>query len=282
MWRFTGQTAPVCCSHGGAGCYTTRGMEDYKDESSGRRKQVHKSIDSLHGKLKKTRNPFEQSSIEDELSKLELERMELDTLFQEEEEEPTAEVMQDEFPYLHPLWTRYEHIARQCRHVERDVRGAFLYMHFFEDEFLGMFTVRKLRLDVQFSVERDQFYDLFYQVQRSLENYRTEADRIADGTYTKEYEAEILKRKVEMRHAILVELDWYFRKVKRFARVLLEDIEGEGLLCQNPDEKLNYTQLDRETTLRGKTVEEGLTVLLALVVEGIEYVDVPDFQQRAL
>jgi hypothetical protein len=263
-------------------CYTTRGMEDYKDDSGGRRKQVHRSIDSLHGKLKQTRNPFEQSSIEDEISKLELERMELDTLFLEEEEEAPQEVQQDQFPYLNSLWTRYEHILKQCRHVERDVRGSFLYMQFFEDEFLGMFTVRKLRLDVQYSVERDQFYDLFHQVQRSLENYRTEADRIADGTYTKEYEAEILKRKVEMRHALLVELDWYFRKVKRFARFLLEDMGGEGVLCQNPDEKLNYTQLDRETTLRGKTVTEGLAELLALAVEGIEYVDVPDFQQRAL
>jgi hypothetical protein len=119
-------------------------------------------------------------------------------------------------------------------------------------------------------------------VQRSLLNYRTEADRIAKGTYTKEYETEILKRKVEMRHAVLVELEWYFRKVKRFAVVLLEDMSGEGLLCQNPEEKLNYTKLDRETTLRNKTVAEGLTELLALTVEAIEYVDIPDFQQRPL
>jgi hypothetical protein len=257
-------------------------MEDYQDDSGKRRKQVRRSIESLHGELKNARNPFQQSSIEDELTKLEQERMELDTLFVEDEEEPEVEASQDQFPYLNSLWTRYDHIMRQCQHVERDVRSSFLYMHFFEDEFLGMFTIRKLRLDVQYSVERDQFYDLFYQVQRSLENYRTEADRIAEGTYTKEYESEILKRKVEMRHAILVELDWYFRKVKRFAKVLLEDIEGEGLLCQNPDEKLNYTQLDRETALRGKTVAKGLNELLSLSAEAIEYVDVPDFQQRAL
>ena len=258
-------------------------MEDYRDNSGGRRKQVRRSIDSLQGKLKKTRNPFQQSSIEDELGKLELERMELDSLFLEEEEEETRdEVLQDQFPYLKPLWKRYEHVAKQSLHVERDVRASFLYMHFFEDEFLGMFTVRKLRLDVQYSVERDQFYDLFHQVQRSLLNYRTESDRIAEGTYTKEYEAEILKRKVEMRHAVLVELDWYCRKVKRFAKTLLEDIDGDGLLCQNPEEKLNYTKLDRETTLRGHTVAQGLAELLAVASEAIEYVDVPDFQQRPL
>jgi hypothetical protein len=157
-----------------------------------------------------------------------------------------------------------------------------LYMQYFEDEFLGMFTIRKMRLDVQYSVERDQFYDLFHQVQRGLGDYRTEADRIANGTYAKQYESEILKRKVEMRHAVLVDVDWYFRKVKRFAKVLIEDVDGEGLLCQNPEEKLDYSSLDRETVLRGKTVLEGLEQILSLAVEAVNYVDVPDFQQRAL
>ena len=257
-------------------------MEDYREDSGGRRKQVRRSIESIEGNLKKTRNPFQKSTIEDELRKLELERMEIDSLFLENEEQVEEEVAANQFPYLNALWKRYEHLVKQCRHVERDVRASFLYMQFFEDEFLGMFTVRKLRLDVQYSVERDQFYDLFHQVQRSLLNYRTEADRIAQGTYTKEYEAEILKRKVEMRLAVLVELDWYFRKVKRFATVLLEDIDGDGLLCQNPEEKLDYTRLDRETTLRNRTVAAGLAELLALAVEAIVYVDVPDFQQRAL
>lgn len=257
-------------------------MEDYREDLGGRRKQVRRSIESLQGKLKKTRNPFQQSSIEEELGKLEHESMQLDSLFLDDEGEADEEAPRDDFPYLNSLWKRYDHIVKACKHVERDIRASFLYAQFFEDEFLGMFTVRKLRLDVQYSVERDQFYDLFYQVQRSLLNYRTEADRVAEGTYTKDYENEILKRKVEMRHAVLVELDWYFRKVKRFARVLLEDIDGEGLLCQNPDEKLNYTQLDRETALRGKKVSEGLTELLNLANEAIAYVDVPDFQQREL
>lgn len=257
-------------------------MEDYQEDSGGRRKQLRRSIESLQGDLKKTRNPFEQSSIKDELSKLELEDLQFGDFFLEDEQEAEDEAFQDQFHYLNSLWKRYEDIVKQCNHVERDVCAAFLYMHFFEDEFLGMLTVRKLRLDVQYSVERDQFYDLFHQVQRSLLNYRTEADRIAKGTYTKEYETEILKRKVEMRHAVLVELEWYFRKVKRFATVLLEDMSGDGLLCQNPEEKLNYTKLDRETTLRNKTVAEGLTELLALTVEAIEYVDIPDFQQRPL
>ncbi len=263
-------------------CYTTIGMEDYRENSTSRRRRIHQSIESLQGKLKKTSNPFQQSSLAEELGKLEHERMEIDSLFLEDEAEIEEEAPQDHFPYLNNLWKRYEEIIKKSKSLERDVRAAILYMHYFEDEFLGMFTSRKMRLDVQYSVERDQFYDLFHQVLRGLGDYRNEADRIADGTYAKQYESEIFKRKVEMRHAVLADVDWYFRKVKRFAKVLLEDIEGEGLLCQNPEEELNYTKLDRETVMRGKTVAEGLEQLLALALEAIEYVDVPDFQQRPL
>lgn len=257
-------------------------MEDYREDSGSRRRQLHQSIESLQGKLKKTRNPFQQSSIADELGKLEQERMEIDSLFLEEDAEAEEEAPHEQFPFLNTLWSRYEHLIKKSKHLERDIRAAILYMHYFEDEFLGMFTSRKMRLDVQYSVERDQFYDLYHQVLRGLGDYRMEADRIADGTYAKQYEGEIFKRKVEMRHAVLADVDWYFRKVKRFAKVLLEDIDGEGLLCQNPEEKLDYSKLDRETVMRGKTVAEGLEQLLAIATEAVVYVDVPDFQQRAL
>lgn len=257
-------------------------MEDYRGDLGGRRKKLRSSISDLQGKRKKTQNPFQLQSIDEALGKLEQESLELDSMFLDDLGAADEEAPQEQFPYLNALWKQYDQLVKESRNVERDVRAAFLYMRYFEDEFLGIFSLRKLRLDVQYSVERDQFYDLFYRVQRSLENYRVEADRVADGTFAKGYETEILKRKVEMRHAMLVEVDWYFRKVKRFARTLLEDIDGERLLCQNPAEKLNYSTLDRETALRGKTVTEGLEELLRFSNETIAYVDVPDFQQREL
>jgi len=257
-------------------------MEDYRGDLGGQRKQLRSSISDLRGRLKKAHNPFEQGHIEEELGKLEQESLELDSLFLEDAGEVEEQAPQEHFPYLNSLWKHYEDLVKESKNVERDVRAAFLYMRYFEDEFLGLFSVRKLRLDVQYSVERDQFYDLFHRVRRSLFNYRTEADRVADGTYAKGYETEILKRKVEMRHALLAEIDWYFRKVKRFAKILLDDIEGDGVLCQNPNEMLAYTKLDRESALRGKTVDEGLQALFKLATEAIQYVDVPDFQQKEL
>lgn len=258
-------------------------MQDYHDGPGARRSQIRRNIESLQGKLKSTRNPFQQSSIADELSKLEQERMELDNLFEDEPvEDPDEDAPRDQFPHLNRIWTRYDAVLRECQHLERDIRASILYVQYFEDEFLGMFTNRKLRLDVKYSVERDSFYDVYDQVSRSLAHYRQEADRIRDGRYTKQYEIDILKRKVEMRHAVLIEVDWFFRKLRRFSMELLNDIASEQLLCQNPDEELNYTSIDKETVLRGRLVRDGLHELFDLSTEAVGYVDLPEFQQRPL
>jgi hypothetical protein len=258
-------------------------MEDYREDGGSRRRQIRQNIESLQGKLKSTSNPFQQSSIADELSKLEQEQMQLDNLFDDEPVEDAEEdAPREQFPHLNRIWARYEELLRECVHLERDIRASLLYTQYFEDEFLGMFTNRKLRLDVKFSVERDSFYDQFDQVARSLKHYRQEADRIREGSYTKQYEIDILKRKVEMRHAVLIEVDWFFRKLRRFSLELLNDIAGDQLKCQNPDEELNYTAIDKETVLRGQLVRDALHELFDLASETVSYVDIPEFQQRPL
>lgn len=258
-------------------------MEDYRDDSSSRRRQVNRNIESLRDRLKKTRNPFQQSSLSGELGRLEHERMQLDSLFDDPQEEGQDTNAPDaQYPHLNRVYSESAELLAENEHLERDIRAAILYVHCFEHEFLGIFTSRKMRLDVKYSVERDSFYDLLHQVARTLKNYRTEADRIASGSYAKQYEADILKRKVEMRHAVLIETEWFFRKLRRFAKELLADIDGEGLLCQNPEATLEYSKLDEERLLRNRTVGDAIRTLFEFTDEAVEYLDIPEFQQRPL
>src|SRR6056297_83777 len=258
-------------------------MEDYREDSGLRRREVRRSIETLQGRLKKTQNPFQQSSIAGELGKLEAERMQLDSLFDETpEQEAAEEAPEEQFPMLNRVYQENPDLLKKSQHLERDIRASILYVHYFEREFLGMFTSRKMRLDVKYSVERDSFYDLIHQVSRSLKNYRTEADRIAEGSYTKQYEADILKRKVEMRHSVLVEVDWFFRKLRRFAKELIIDSEEDRLLCQNPEEELTYSKIDHERLLRGLSVEEAIRKLFEYASEAVDYLEIPEFQQRTL
>lgn len=257
-------------------------MEDYRETPSNRRTQIRRNMESLQRKLKSTSNPFQKSSIAGELGRLEKERMQLDSLFDEPEEEAEQEAPEEQFPILNQIYRDSPELLRKSQHLERDVRAAILYLHRFEAEFLGMFTSRKLRLDVKYSVERDTFYDLYHQVERSLTNYRTEADRIAEGSYAKQYEADVLKRKVEMRHATLVEVEWFLRRLRRFSKQLVTDIAGDGILCQNPHEELEYDKLDKEKLLRNATVAEGLQMLWDFSSEAVAYLDIPEFQQKPL
>jgi len=193
-------------------------MEDYRETHSTRRTHIRQNMEKLQRQLKFTSNPFQKSSIAGELGRLEKERMQLDSLFDEPEEEAEQEAPEEQFPVLNQIYRDSPELLRKSQHLERDVRASILYLHRFEAEFLGMFTSRKLRLDVKYSVERDTFYDIYHQVERSVTNYRTEADRIAEGSYAKQYEADVLKRKVEMRHATLVEVEWLFRRLRRFSK----------------------------------------------------------------
>jgi hypothetical protein len=142
-----------------------------------------------------------------------------------------------------------------------------------------MLTERKLKLDVKFSLERDTFYNLFSNLARRRDDYLVEAERIRTGEYSKSYEEDILKRLVEMRHNLFIECDRFFRRLGRFAHDLVEDMSGDGILCQNADDELEYTSIDRENVLRGRTVKQGVTMLAELCDEIVDYLDIPDFQR---
>lgn len=254
-------------------------MKDYIEEGDS---SVERRIKRLQGKLKSSQNAFRRKSIVDELSKLEQERLSSGNLFaggSAEAATGSAEAAKEQFPHLVSLADRYPDLLRNVAGEDRDVQAVFLYTQYFDDEFLGMLTERKLKLDVKFSIERDTFYNLFSNLARRRDDYLVESERIRGGEYSKSYEEDILKRLVEMRHNLFIECDRFFRRLATFAHDLMDDIGGDGILCQNADEQLEYTSIDREKVLRGRTVGQGVTVLAGLSDEVIDYLDIPDFQR---
>jgi len=254
-------------------------MKDYFEDS---KSSMEDRIRRLQGKLKSSRNAFSRKSIIDELSKLEQERIKSGNLFADGEAasgETSGEEEIEDFPHLASLPDRYPDLLRRVSTHERDVQAVFLYTQYFDDEFLGMLTERKLRLDVKFSLERDTFYNLFSNLTRHRDDYLVEADRVRTGEFSKSYEQDILKRLVEMRHNLFIEADRFFSRLGRFAHDLVEDIDGDSILCQNAEDELEYTPIDREKVLRGRTVKQGVVMLAELCDEVVDYLDIPDFQR---
>ncbi len=245
-------------------------MEDYRDNLD---PGINSKIRNLQGKLKGSRDALSRKKLVDNISRLEQERLHSDNLFVEQEE-----VDANELPILSSIRSRYKKVSEQYRDQVREIRDLLLYMTYFEDEFLGLFHERKLRLDVKFSVERDGFYNQFNQLHRRALTYCDESNRIQGGNYTKSYEEDILRRMVEMRHGVYIEADRFFRQVMRFSADLLDDIHGQQILCQNADEDLEYSTLDRERELRNLSVGDGIERLHELCTEIVDFLDVPDFQ----
>lgn len=254
-------------------------MEERTDDLKSNFRELNERIRKLQNDLKSKRDSMGQRRVVEELSKLEQEKNELSNLFTEEQaaefvdEESTA----DEFPILRELSRVYADVTERHRNQFRDVRALAIYLQYFDDEFLGLMSERKLRLDVKYSLERDSFYALFTELRRKLEEYAEEAERVKSGLYSPDYEEELMRRLVEMRHGLFISADKFFGQVNRFAGDLLDDLEQETILCQNGNEKLNYSGIDRETVLRGVTVYEALEKLYDLTDEILNYLDVPHF-----
>lgn len=254
-------------------------MQDYTGDLQNKYRKVSKRISDLQGRLRASRDSFSQRTIVDELTKLEQERLHIDNVFVESGTTRGRSLDYDSFPILVGLERRYRESLKTHIAQVREIQALLLYLHFFEQEFIGLFSERKLKLDVEYSVERDGFYHQFSQLSRRMKNYCDEALRVQSGDYAKTYEQEMLKRVVEMRHAIVIESNGFFRKVHRFAGELIDDLDGDGILCQNGEAELAYSDLDRETELRGVTVRQGLQLLFDVCDEIIEYLDVPDFNR---
>jgi hypothetical protein len=255
-------------------------MEDYKEDKGHSYRQIRQNIQKLQGKLRASHDSLQRSKIVDELSRLEQERLHDTNLFLGDGfQEDLSDLSGDEYPILGRIWDRYEELVSKNRDQPSDVQGLIVYMHYFDEEFLGFLTPRKLKLDVKYSMVRDTFYNLFNQLDRNLSNYQQESKRIGDGDYTKKYEEDILRRLVEMRNSLFVEADRFLRRLRQFAEDLIDDLEGKQILCQNGDEFLSYNTIDREIDLRGLSVKEAVERLYEFADEAVGFIDVPDFRR---
>lgn len=254
-------------------------MQDYRDDLQSDYRKVAKRIRDLQGRLRASHDSLSKRTIVDELTKLEQERLKIDNVFLEGGAQRGAEDEFGGFPILASLQKRYPDLLKTHATQEHEIQALLLYLRYFEDEFIGLFSERKLKLDVKYSVERDGFYHQFSQLSRRVANYCDEALRIQDGNYSKNYEQDMLKRMVEMRHAVVIESNTFFGRVHRFSGELIDDLDGDGILCQNGESELSYTDLDRETELRGLTVRDALQLMFDTCDEILEYLDVPDFQR---
>ena len=119
-----------------------------------------------------------------------------------------------------------------------------------------------MKLDFKYSLERDGFYHLFQEIQKKIADFEDELNIIHKGNYKEAALTEIKNRRLRKRRILIVETDRFFRKLKKFAVEIIEDIEKDGVACLNSDARIHFEIIEGVRYLEGHVVREGIEILL--------------------
>ncbi len=163
---------------------------------------------------------------------------------------------------------------------DREVNNLYLYMKFFEKDFLPFLSETKLKLDFKYSLERDSFYHKFQDLLRRLSDLISEIERADNEQFRADLEEEIRKRIFKMKRSLSIELDRFFKRVESFAADLIEDLNGDALKCLNGDEVIEFDPIEGERYLDGVVVKDALEEIKRFAEEVIDYLDIPDIRVK--
>jgi hypothetical protein len=193
-----------------------------------------------------------------------------------------------EFKHLRRLFEAESHRAKEERipplaaddaeptPVQEEVFNVMLYGRFFQAEFLPILTEKRLRLDYKFSIERDSFYGRYKDIERSLDEFREENERLSNGTVRPGMEQESYKRVIKLRGRIKSEAAKLFRAVRDFCDELIEDVDGDGVKCLNGGAEIVFDEIEGVRLLTGRRVIDALVVLAGFSSEVTAYLHVPE------
>jgi hypothetical protein len=251
-------------------------------------KTLNKTIRQFESVFKSTKDPNQRARVNKELNKLKTYRDKLQSFHEfdsKEFEEPAAV---DEWAGLSYLKTILEKEGKKSRDrkvsyegslEDRELYYLFLYLNFFEEDFLTILSETKLKLDFKHSLERDSFYHRFENLRRLFDNLHEDSSTV-DLYSGQQHEEDMRKRSFKKKRNVIVEADKFMRSVSRFSGVLVTDIEAGGLICLNAEDKLHFDRLEGKRFFEGKEVREALKELKRFAREVIEFLNVPQIESR--
>ncbi len=243
-------------------------------------KKLNRVIKQYETVLLSTTDPAQRQRVAKELEKLRDYRdkiLSVNVINEKELEDNISESSGlDDFSFLKYLKSRTdERIVN-----DREVDHIYLYMKFFENDFLPFLSETKLKLDFKYSLERDSFYHRFQELLRRLTDLVSEIERFENGKFRVDIEEEIKKRIFKMKRNLSIELDRFFKQVNKFATDLLEDVEGDALKCLNGDEVINFDAIEGDRYLEGFLVHDALEEIRKFSLEIIDYLDMPEIKLK--
>ena len=149
------------------------------------------------------------------------------------------------------------------------------YLRYYDEEFIVVLSERNIKLDFKYSIDRDNFYHKFKDLQRKIKDYEEEIINIVGISYAKSEELEIKQRNLKRMRHIEIETYKYFKAIEKFCLDLIEDIEIDGSKCLNSSDIMIFDKIEGKKYLDGMTVSKALKMIRDYSREVILYLNIP-------
>jgi hypothetical protein len=249
---------------------------------------LNRTIRQFESVFKSTKDPSQRARVTKELNKLKTYREKLQSFHEFDPAAFEEPVSVDEWEGLTYLKTILERAGKKSKNKkesyddsfdDRELYYLFLYLNFFEEDFLAILSETKLKLDFKHSLERDSFYHRFENLRRLFDNVHEDSSTV-DLYSGQKHEEDMRKRSFKKKRNVIVEADKFMRSVARFSGVLVTDIEAGGLICLNADDTLRFDRLEGKRFFEGERVHEALKELKNFALEVIDFLNVPQIESR--
>jgi hypothetical protein len=161
---------------------------------------------------------------------------------------------------------------------DREMDTVVSYMKFFENNYLPILSDYYIKLDYSHSGKRDTFYPGFMEAMHLLKQYEYEKDSASDNE--RQYDWLTLARDKTIvrkgRQRYLFGLDSYFKDLRSFIKLLVDDSRTEGAILLNPEDRIDLGEFEENRTLNNYTVEEAIQEIYAFVEEFIGFLAMPE------
>jgi hypothetical protein len=251
-------------------------------------KTLNRTIRQFESVYKSTKDPSQRARVTKELKKLKTYRDKLQSFHEFDTNAFEDTVSVDEWEGLTYLRTILERAGKKSQNKnasyddsfgDRELYYLYLYLNFFEEDFLTILSETKLKLDFKHSLERDSFYHRFENLRRLFDSVNEDSSTV-DLYSGQKHEEDMRKRSFKKKRNVIVEADKFMRSVARFTGALVMDIEAGGLICLNAEETLQFDKLEGKRFFEGKRVHDALKELKQFAREVVDFLNVPQIESR--
>jgi hypothetical protein len=159
---------------------------------------------------------------------------------------------------------------------DREMDAVISYEDFFEKNYLSILSEYYLKLDFNNSAKRDIFYPKFMEIKKVLKEYDYELDILNREEYNNiaHYRDKSVIHKIRQRYLLL--LDKYFKDLRKFLELLIDDFKTGGTIILNPLEYLSLSEFDDNRRLEGYNVIETLKEMYTFCDEFTRFLSMPN------